>query len=75
VKDNGPGIPASEQKHIFEKFAKLKVRAERRPSGLGIGLAFCRIAVQAHGGKIWVESQEGNGSRFIFTLPMKAAKE
>ena len=75
VEDNGPGIPSSEQKHIFEKFAKLKVRSEHRPSGLGIGLAFCRIAVQAHGGTIWVESEEGKGSKFIFTLPMKDAKE
>jgi two-component system, NtrC family, sensor histidine kinase KinB len=73
VEDNGPGIPSAEQKRIFEKFAKLKVRAERRPSGLGIGLAFCRIAVQAHGGTIWVESEEGMGSKFIFTLPLNEA--
>ncbi len=68
VQDFGPGIPASEQKRIFEKFARLKPR-DHRPAGLGIGLAFCRIAVQAHGGMIWVESQEGKGSKFIFTLP------
>ncbi len=75
VKDNGPGIPSSEQKRIFEKFTRLNIRAERRPSGLGIGLAFCRIAIQAHGGTIWVESEEGKGSRFIFTLPLKDVKE
>jgi len=74
VKDNGPGIPTSEYKRIFEKFARLKIRGERRPAGLGIGLAFCRIAVQAHGGKIWVESEEGKGSRFVFSLPVKDMK-
>jgi PAS domain S-box-containing protein len=74
VKDNGPGIPAVEPKRIFEKFARLKTQGERRPAGLGIGLAFCRLAVQAHGGKIWVESEEGKGSRFIITLPVDDKK-
>jgi signal transduction histidine kinase len=74
VKDNGPGIPTADQKRIFEKFARIKSKGERRPSGLGIGLAFCRIAVQAHGGSIWVESVEGKGSKFIFTLPLKDVK-
>ena len=68
VQDNGPGIPASEHKRIFEKFARVKGRD--RPAGLGIGLAFCRIAVQAHGGSIWVESEESHGSKFVFTLPI-----
>jgi signal transduction histidine kinase len=74
VKDNGPGIPAAEPKRIFEKFARLKTQGEHRPAGLGIGLAFCRLAVQAHGGKIWVESEEGKGSRFIITLPVDDKK-
>ena len=74
VKDNGPGIPASEHKHIFDKFARYKTQGERRPAGLGVGLAFCRIAVQAHGGKIWVESEEGKGSKFIITLPVDNTK-
>jgi NtrC-family two-component system sensor histidine kinase KinB len=68
VKDNGPGIPANAREHIFEKFARLKEKDA--PGGLGIGLAFCRLAVQAHGGKIWVESEEGKGSKFIFVLPV-----
>ncbi len=75
VKDSGPGIPPSDHKRIFEKFARLKTLGEHRPAGLGIGLAFCRIAVQAHGGKIWVESEEGKGARFIFSLPIKDTKE
>jgi two-component system, NtrC family, sensor histidine kinase KinB len=72
VQDHGPGIPASEHKRIFEKF--VRVKGKERPSGLGIGLAFCRIAVQTHGGKIWIESEEGNGARFIFTLPVMDPK-
>ena len=67
VKDSGPGIPANARERIFEKFARLK--GKDVPSGLGIGLAFCRLAVQAHGGRIWVESEDGQGSKFVFTLP------
>ena len=69
VQDHGPGIPASEHERIFDKFTRLKT--ENGPKGLGIGLAYCRLAVQAHGGRIWVESEIGIGSRFIFTLPVK----
>jgi signal transduction histidine kinase len=72
VRDSGPGIPASEHKRVFEKFARLK--GKDQPGGLGIGLAFCRIAVQAHGGTIWVESSEGKGSKFIFSLPVMDGK-
>jgi signal transduction histidine kinase len=68
VKDNGPGIPASEHERIFNKFTRLKT--ENAPKGLGLGLAYCQLALQAHGGKIWVESEVGVGSRFIFSLPV-----
>jgi PAS domain S-box-containing protein len=67
VQDSGPGIPPEAQEHIFDKFIRLQ--ADRFPKGVGLGLAFCRLAVQAHGGKIWVESRPGSGSSFIFTLP------
>ena len=67
VSDNGPGIPKEDQKRIFEKFAR--VQRKGRPKGLGLGLAFCRLAVEAHGGRIWVESETGQGSTFYFTLP------
>lgn len=70
VKDDGPGIPAQELPHIFEKFhtdAK-----ERRGSGLG--LVIVHQVVTAHGGRIWVESTEGAGATFYFTLP-KAQEE
>ena len=67
VSDNGPGIPKEDQTSIFEKFAR--VQRKGRPKGLGLGLAFCRLAVEAHGGRIWVKSEPGQGSAFYFTLP------
>jgi len=72
IKDNGPGIPHSEQERVFDKFTRL--RGKNKPGGLGIGLAFCRLAVQGHGGKIWVESEQGEGATFHFTFPV-ATKE
>ncbi len=68
VEDSGPGIPVEAQEQIFNKFIRLQT--ERYPRGIGLGLAFCRLAVQAHGGNIWVNSQVGAGSRFLFTLPV-----
>jgi PAS domain S-box-containing protein len=68
VKDNGPGIPAADQDHIFDKFIRL--HGNNRPGGLGIGLAFCRLAVVGHGGQIWVESEPGKGAVFQFTFPV-----
>ncbi len=68
VQDHGAGIPASEQERIFNKFTRLK--SDNGPKGLGLGLAYCRLAIQAHGGRIWVESELGAGTRFIFTLPV-----
>jgi PAS domain S-box-containing protein len=68
VKDTGPGITASLHTRIFDKFAR--VQRESAPKGLGLGLAFCKLAVEAHGGRIWVESQTGRGSTFSFTLPI-----
>jgi len=68
VSDNGPGIPPEDQARIFEKFER--VQSQGPPKGLGLGLAFCRLAVEAHGGRIWVESRPGQGSTFYFTLPV-----
>jgi PAS domain S-box-containing protein len=68
VADSGPGIAVRDQQRIFDKFAR--VEQDGRPKGLGLGLAFCRLAVEAHGGRIWVESVEGRGSTFSFTLPV-----
>jgi two-component system, NtrC family, sensor histidine kinase KinB len=68
VQDSGPGIPMAERDRIFEKFVRLQ--ASDSPRGLGLGLSFCRLAIQAHQGEIWVEGQPGAGSRFVFTLPV-----
>jgi signal transduction histidine kinase len=67
VQDDGPGIPADSREHVFEKYAYLN--SEKSKKGIGLGLAFCRLAVQAHGGHIWVENPGEHGSRFSFTLP------
>lgn len=68
IRDSGPGISTEHKTRIFEKFNRVKYK--NAPQGVGLGLAFCRLAVEAHGGTIWVESELGNGSEFIFTLPM-----
>jgi NtrC-family two-component system sensor histidine kinase KinB len=67
IEDSGPGIPSEDRERIFEKFVRL--HSGTRVRGMGLGLAFCRLAVQAHGGKIWMETHEQPGSRFVFTLP------
>ncbi len=67
VIDRGPGIPLEQQGRIFEKFVRLHHQGD--PSGIGLGLAFCRLAVEAHGGHIWVESTPDQGSAFSFMLP------
>jgi len=69
VKDNGEGIAAHEIGQIFQKYRQagnLKVSSQK---GTGLGLVICKMIVEAHGGKIWVVSEEGNGSRFSFSLP------
>lgn len=67
VQDTGPGIPADERERIFDKFTRL--HGSGGPKGLGLGLAFCRLAVEAHGGRIWVEECPEIGACFKFTLP------
>jgi PAS domain S-box-containing protein len=67
VADNGPGIEQKAREKIFNKFSRLQ--ASSYPKGIGLGLAFCKLAVEAHAGKIWVESELDVGSQFIFTLP------
>jgi signal transduction histidine kinase len=68
VSDNGPGIPAADTQRIFDKFTRL--RGKDKPGGLGVGLAFCKLAVQGHGGQIWVESILDKGTTFWLTLPV-----
>jgi signal transduction histidine kinase len=66
VADSGPGIAAEHHQEIFEDF----VRVDRNTSGMGLGLAIAKRLIQAHRGKIWVESEPRTGSRFTFLLPM-----
>jgi signal transduction histidine kinase len=73
ITDTGSGIPSHVRDKIFDKF--YRVRHHNAPSGFGLGLAFCRLAVEAHGGRIWVESEIGNGSTFAFTLPIETADQ
>jgi PAS domain S-box-containing protein len=68
VEDTGVGIPYSQRERIFSRFAKAQ-SAETAREGTGLGLSISRAVVEAHGGRIWVESQVGKGSRFFFTLP------
>ncbi len=73
VRDTGEGIPLDQQRRIFEKFGQVgKEGAERR--GTGLGLTFCKLAVEAHRGEIWVESALGEGSTFAFVLPLAELK-
>jgi signal transduction histidine kinase len=66
VMDDGPGIAPDLQARLFQKFVSGRVRGR----GSGLGLAFCRLVVEAHGGRIWVESALGRGAAFHFTLPV-----
>jgi signal transduction histidine kinase len=69
VSDNGPGIPPEYHEVIFRKFERVKHPQLPRAGNSGLGLAFCKLVVEAHGGRIWVQSQEGRGSQFHITLP------
>ncbi|NLI70066.1 MAG: cell wall metabolism sensor histidine kinase WalK [Firmicutes bacterium] len=74
VIDTGCGIPRLYQKKIFKKFVQVK-NGEAPAGGSGLGLAICQEVVEAHGGRIWVESVEGQGSTFTFSLPLSAKEK
>lgn len=65
VQDTGPGIPENKRKEIFEKYSQME---EHKSQGFGLGLAMCKMTVELHKGDIWVESEVGKGSKFIFTV-------
>lgn len=72
VQDNGPGISKADQDRLFHKFSRLHGKESQ---GLGLGLAYCRLAVEGHGGKVWVESQPDQGAKFCFTVPITKIKD
>ena len=72
VKDTGVGIPQTEIGNLFEKYRQCSNIRESGHQGTGLGLVICKMVVQAHGGRIWVESEEGKGSSFYFTLPLNS---
>jgi signal transduction histidine kinase len=72
VADTGPGIAPDDQARIFEEFQQAAAGREQR-EGTGLGLALSKRLVELHGGRIWVESEPGKGSTFLFTLPAPPA--
>ena len=68
--DSGPGIPPEYLTRVFDRFVQVEGQAGRR-QGTGLGLAFCKLAVEAHGGRIWVENRPEGGSAFYFALPVE----
>jgi len=70
VKDSGVGIPPHEIGQIFEKYQQAMAGKVSKYKGTGLGLVICKMIVEAHGGKIWVESREGKGTTFFFSLPV-----
>jgi two-component system, NtrC family, sensor histidine kinase KinB len=70
VTDSGPGIPPHLRDAVFDRYYRIRGSGARE--GVGLGLAFCRLAVEAHGGRIWVEGEPGSGAVFAFFLPAEA---
>lgn len=73
VTDNGIGIPTRDLARVFDRFFQVENHLTRRYSGMGLGLAVAKSMIELHGGRIWVESEEGKGSAFTFLLPIEQA--
>ena len=71
VKDNGIGIPTKDLQHVFDRFYQVEGHLTRRHGGMGLGLSVAKVMVEMHGGRIWVDSEEGKGSIFSFILPVR----
>jgi two-component system OmpR family sensor kinase len=69
VADQGSGIPAGELELVFERFYRADPSRARSTGGAGLGLAIVKLLVEAHGGRVWAESEAGQGARFVFTIP------
>ncbi|HEX8951162.1 MAG TPA: ATP-binding protein, partial [Polyangia bacterium] len=73
VVDEGPGVPEQMRQRVFDKYTSLADGSDARSSvSHGLGLAFCRIAVEAHGGRIWIEPNAPTGASFVVELPRQA---
>ena len=70
VADTGPGIKQEHIPKLFQPFNQLESPFEKKYLGTGLGLALCKNIIELHRGRIWVKSEEGKGSRFIFTIPV-----
>ncbi len=75
VQDDGVGIPARDLAHVFDRFYQVESHLTRRHGGMGLGLSVAKVMVEMHGGRIWVESREGVGSKFTFLLPINLEKK
>jgi two-component system, OmpR family, sensor histidine kinase VicK len=69
IRDTGPGIPAEDISHLFQKFYRIDNSATRTVGGTGLGLFICRKIIELYHGRIWVESTLGKGSTFFINLP------
>jgi len=74
ISDSGTGVPGEQKLRIFDKYVTVESKNKRMSGSSGLGLAFCKLAVELHGGKIWVEDRSGGGSIFRFTLPVPGVK-
>jgi signal transduction histidine kinase len=75
VRDTGPGIAVADQTRIFEEFQQVDSSSTRSKGGTGLGLAISKRIIEMHGGRIWVESKQGQGSTFSFSLPIKIERQ
>jgi len=71
LRDNGPGIPAEDVPHLFERFYRVDKGRSRETGGTGLGLSIVKHIVQLHGGRVWVESQLGKGTCFYVGMPRR----